>query len=93
LIPRQQEAPPIHTTVVMLEDKANTFIEHLFLAIALVICIMILYKILLQAEKISQYLGQIGINIMTRIMGLILAAIATQFIIGGLDEITLVKLF
>ncbi len=81
------------TTVVMLENKASSLTEHLFLIAALTTCIAMLYIVLTLAKKISYYLGHIGINIMTRIMGLILAAIATQFIINGIDEITLVKLF
>jgi multiple antibiotic resistance protein len=36
------------------------------------------------APLISQRLGKTGINVFTRIMGLILAAIAVEFIANGL---------
>jgi multiple antibiotic resistance protein len=31
-----------------------------------------------------RYLGQIGINVLSRLMGLVLAAIAVQFVIDGI---------
>lgn len=42
---------------------------------------------LLAAPFISERLGRTGINIATRIMGLILAAIAVEFIAGGLKSL------
>ncbi|KTD14950.1 MarC family protein [Legionella israelensis] len=75
------------TTVIMLGDEAGTMMEYIFVCFALLFCISALYLILLQARKISEHMGQIGINVMTRIMGLILAAIATQFIIDGLSDV------
>ncbi|VEG92506.1 MarC family protein [Legionella spiritensis] len=81
------------TTVVMLEDRASSLLELGVLSIEIIICIMALYFILTQAEKIKDKLGVIGINVITRIMGLILSAIAVQFIIDSVDEITIVKLF
>ncbi len=75
------------TTVIMLEGKAHSAIEYFIIAAALITCISILYFVLLQAEKIYSILGHIGMNVMTRLMGLILAAIATQFIINSIVEI------
>jgi small neutral amino acid transporter SnatA (MarC family) len=37
-------------------------------------------------ERLVKRLGQTGIRVMTRIMGLLLAAIAVQFVIGGAQE-------
>jgi len=34
--------------------------------------------------RIAKVLGRTGINVMTRLMGLILAAMAVEFIVGGL---------
>ena len=48
--------------------------------------------ILRQASRVARYLGATGINVMSRIMGLILAAIAVQFILNGvLDAIPSLK--
>lgn len=51
-----------------------------------VVCILI-YVILLLAEPIAKMLGRTGMNVATRFMGLILAAVAIEFITGGLSEL------
>lgn len=38
------------------------------------------------ADPISRLLGRTGINIATRLMGLVLAALAVEFIVGGLQN-------
>jgi multiple antibiotic resistance protein len=59
-------------------------VGHLSLVLPiLVICLMI-WLILRLAVAISQRLGSIGINIVTRLMGLILAAMAVEFVVHGL---------
>jgi multiple antibiotic resistance protein len=37
-------------------------------------------------DRLVSILGQTGIRVMTRIMGLLLAAVATQFVITGARE-------
>ncbi len=74
------------TTVIMLADEAGSIFEHAFIIISLLISAVVLYFILIQAKKINDYLGQIGVNVMTRLMGIILAAIAAQFIIDGAGQ-------
>lgn len=56
------------------------------LAAALVVCFSI-WGILRAARPISGFLGQTGMNVATRFMGLILAAIAVEFIAAGLTDI------
>lgn len=43
--------------------------------------------ILSYAENIGERLGQIGLNVMTRIMGLILLSMSIEMIAGGIKEI------
>lgn len=45
------------------------------------------WLILRAARPVSSFLGQTGMNVATRFMGLILAAIAVEFIAGGLSDI------
>jgi multiple antibiotic resistance protein len=56
------------------------------LAAVLALCVSI-WIILQSAGPIARALGQTGMNVATRFMGLILAAIAVEFITTGLSEI------
>lgn len=56
------------------------------LAAALAVCVSV-WGILRAARPISGFLGQTGMNVATRFMGLILAAIAVEFIAAGLTDI------
>ncbi len=49
------------------------------------------YWVLAGADRVRGYLGETGIRILTRLMGLMLTAIAVQFMINGLADIGLVK--
>jgi len=39
------------------------------------------------ADRMSQFLGTTGLNVLTRLMGIILAAIAIEMMAGGLTEL------
>ena len=80
--------PATMSTVVIYADQAKTFFQHaalvgygVVIALATAICFTL-------AEPIARFLGQTGINVMTRLMGLILAALAVEVMAAGL-----VKLF
>jgi len=42
---------------------------------------------MLVAPKIAGFMGQTGLNVITRVMGLMLAAIAVEFIAKGLSAL------
>jgi multiple antibiotic resistance protein len=44
------------------------------------------FATLRSAELLARVLGKTGINVVERVMGLVLAAVATQFVIDGLHE-------
>jgi multiple antibiotic resistance protein len=45
------------------------------------------YYVLRGATWLEARLGQTGINVMQRVMGLILAAIAVQFVVDGIQSV------
>ena len=44
------------------------------------------FLVLAAADKVSSYLHETGIRILTRMMGLLLTAIAVQFVLNGLKD-------
>lgn len=60
---------------------------HVAVVLATVAVAALAWAILMAAGPISKALGRTGMNIATRFMGLILAAIAVEFITSGLGEI------
>lgn len=58
---------------------------HLSLILPILIISIIIWLVLKLAVAISNKLGSIGINIVTRLMGLILAAMSVEFIAHGLN--------
>ncbi len=80
--------PATMSTVVIYADRAQTFWQHaalvgygMVIALATIVCFTL-------AEPIERVLGKTGINVMTRLMGLILAALSVEVMANGL-----VKLF
>ena len=79
--------PATMSTVVIYADQAKTLFQHaalvgygVVIALATAVCFTL-------AEPIARVLGQTGINVMTRLMGLILAALAVEVMATGLTQL------
>jgi MarC family membrane protein len=59
--------------------------------VSIVLTALISYSVLAGASMLERRLGQTGMRILTRLMGLVLSAIAVQFIIDGIKLSGLVK--
>ena len=57
------------------------------LFLAIVVAMVIVFVMLRNATRIQKHLGPSGLNITTRLMGLVLAAIAVQFVIRGVESV------
>lgn len=80
--------PGSMATVVVLMGRARA--EHASLTIAVLLSIavtaLLSYLILAGASRIDRVLGRTGLNILERVAGLLLAAIAIQFVLDGIGE-------
>ncbi len=76
--------PGAISSIIMSAQQHSTFWGHASLAIPALIVAIIIWLVLQLADAITKQLGTIGINIVTRLMGLILAAMAVEFIAHGL---------
>jgi multiple antibiotic resistance protein len=79
--------PASMSTVVIYADKAKTFLQlstlvgyGVVVALATALCFSL-------AEPIARFLGKTGINVMTRLMGLMLAALAVEVMSDGLTRL------
>ncbi|MBX3022712.1 MAG: NAAT family transporter [Bdellovibrionales bacterium] len=76
--------PGSMVTVFILGDRAKTNGEHAFIYLSIVLTMLISYVVLTQGARIARAVGATGMNVMSRLMGLILASIAVQFMLDGL---------
>jgi multiple antibiotic resistance protein len=80
--------PATISTMVIYAEKTRTFFEHAVLVGYGVVIGLATYAAFAASGRIARVLGRTGINVMTRLMGLILAAMAVELLADGL-----VKLF
>ena len=76
--------PGAISLVILDANKIHSWGGEIVLALAIIAVAAIAWLVLLIAEKMRDKLGEIGLNIATRIMGLILAAIGVQFMADGI---------
>ena len=79
--------PGVITTVIVLSEKSHSFYEKVMLLISIFLSSLIVYLTLRNAIYISKFLGVNGLKIVTRIMGLIIGAIAFLFLVGGIKAL------
>jgi multiple antibiotic resistance protein len=79
--------PGAITTVMVLSGEAKRWPSMVVLFLALVIAIATVWLMLRNAAQVGRMLGPSGLNIATRLMGLILATVAVQFVIHGIESV------
>ncbi|MDG6773877.1 YchE family NAAT transporter [Thiomicrorhabdus sp. ZW0627] len=76
--------PGAISTVILAAHKSTAFGHYLVIAFGIVLLGIIIWASLRMAPWITDHSSTTGLNIFSRIMGLILAAIAVEFIANGL---------
>ncbi len=76
--------PGAISLVILDANKTSNWQGDFKLALAIISVAILAWVVLMIAEKMHDKLGIIGLNIITRIMGLILAAIGVQFMADGM---------
>ncbi|MBY0502069.1 MAG: MarC family protein [Alphaproteobacteria bacterium] len=79
--------PGALTTVVLLMQEGEDSLTHQLILIGIVLLVIIItFFFLKMAPFIQKLLGVTGSNVITRVFGIILTALATQFIITGIKS-------
>ena len=79
--------PATISTVVIYADKTRHWWEHAILAGYGVVIGLAVWAAFSMSGTIARALGKTGINVMTRLMGLILAALAVEVMADGLTKL------
>jgi multiple antibiotic resistance protein len=78
--------PGAIATVMVLAGKARGIGERMGLHAAVFAVSLLTFLILRSSTLVERVLGRTGLNVIGRIMGLILAAVAMQFVLDGVRE-------
>ena len=76
--------PGAISTVILDAHKASEYAHYLSMSLIILILSISVWLTFLIAPWVERRMGRTGIDIFTRLMGLILAAIAVEFIAGGM---------
>jgi multiple antibiotic resistance protein len=78
--------PGAITTGIVLFNSADGVLNKSLLFLDIGLVFLISYFILSRSEKAFDILGKTGTMVIVRIMGLLLAAVAVQFVVTGIEE-------
>lgn len=79
--------PGAISATVLLSGSFPTLYGQLALLLILLAGILLTWMVFFLAERVDRFLGQTGRSILTRLLGVILAALAVQFVADGIREL------
>ena len=79
--------PGAISTVIIYADASSQPLDISVIIISSIIIALLTWVALIIANPISKVMSKTAINVSTRLMGLLLAAIAVEFIAGGLSQL------
>ena len=78
--------------VVLTDNHSQSISEQAVTAGLLVLVLIITLLLLLAASMIYRFIGRTGVSVISRVMGIILATIAVDAILGGFDTLGILNL-
>ncbi len=84
--------PAVFSTIIILKEQSEGILGILAVILAFLVNAVLVYFIFKNSIYIKKYLGLTGQNIITKLMGLIVGAIAVQFIVSGIIELSKIYL-
>ena len=78
--------PGAMSTVMVLSAQSGTPMRKLVVHGSIVLTMLISWVMLRLADRVIARLGESGIRVATRVMGLLLGAVAVQFVLSGAQD-------
>jgi multiple antibiotic resistance protein len=75
------------TTVMLLVSQASGLLEFSFVFVGIFAGILISYLGMTYSDRLAKLLGKEGLHVVTRILAIIVLAIAVQFLINGITQV------
>jgi multiple antibiotic resistance protein len=82
--------PGAITSVMVLVGQAQNRWQMVAIFVAIAVTAAICWMVLRSAEQVAKRLGETGIRILVRVMGLLLVALAVQYFVNGLQDLGMV---
>lgn len=78
--------PGALTTIILMTGQVQTVKDQLTYSVVIFSACLVTLVILLLSQKITNLLGQTGSNVISRLLGLLLSALAVQFVLDGIGQ-------
>lgn len=79
--------PGAISTIILYANRSTEWLHYVILTAGILLVALFVWMIFRLAEPVSNRLGRTGINVVTRIMGLIMAAIGVEFMASGMKAL------
>lgn len=79
--------PGAITTVIALNGQADSLLAHAAVYVAIVLVLLLCWAVLSAAPAVTRRMGRTGMNVLTRLMGLIVMVVGAQFVINGVTVV------
>ncbi len=76
--------PGAIATIILLVGEAATTLDAVLVVAIMLITVGLVFGLFLVAGYLERLLGKVGINVVTRLLGMLLAALSVQFVLDGL---------
>jgi len=77
------------SAVVLLMGRVDGLAHATAIVLLLLLCLALTFAALLASDRLSRWLGETGTDVVGRVSGVLLAALAVQFVLDGLQQAAL----
>ncbi|UYV36363.1 MarC family protein [Rhodobacteraceae bacterium D3-12] len=78
--------------VILTDNKSHSIPDQMVTGALLMVVLMITLVLLLLASQVKRVIGSTGSNVISRVMGMILAAVAVDSVVNGLEVVGMISL-